>query len=167
VSQPQIKIPRELRLDIEALAAEAGASVTFEPTGSSHWRATITRNGSSRFIVISCTPKDAHSFSRAVLGDARRELRNLGYVKPKEASEWGMQRSTLKGRRSLSRPLASPRERLDHRKRLRTDPDIYLNAMGAALEGGTALSVLCSSNGEDQSCGRNHARASDAGAAGR
>ena len=131
MSQPQIKIPRELRLDIEALAAEAGASVTFEPTGGGHWRATITRNGSSRFIVISCSPKDAHSFSRAVLGDARRELRNLGYEKPK--AEWGMQRPTLKGRRSLSRPIASPRERLDHRKRLRTDPDIFLNAMGAKL----------------------------------
>lgn len=86
MSQPQIKIPRELRLDIEALAAEAGASVTFEPSGAGHWRATITRNGSSRFIVISCTPKDAHSFTRAVLADARRELRKLDYVKPK--AEW-------------------------------------------------------------------------------
>lgn len=105
MSQPQIKIPRELRLDIEALAQEAGASVTFEPSGAGHWRATITRNGSSRFIIISCTPKDEHSFSRAVLGDARRELRNLGYEKPK--TEWGMQRSTLKGRRNLSRPIAS------------------------------------------------------------
>jgi hypothetical protein len=130
MSQPQIKIPRELRLDIEALAAEAGACVTFEPTGGSHWRATITRNGSSRFIVISCSPKDAHSFSRAVLGDARRELRNLGYEKPK--AEWGV-KSTLKGRRSLSRPIASPRQRIDHRKRPRTDRDVYLNAMGAAL----------------------------------
>jgi len=73
---------------------------------------------------------DAHSFSRAVLGDARRELRNLGYEKPK--AEWGV-KFTLKGRRSLSRPIASPRERLDHRKRPRTDPDVYLNAMGAAL----------------------------------
>jgi len=81
MSQPQISIPRELRLDIEALAAAAGAAVTFEPTGGSHWRATITRNGSSRFIIISCTPKppdvkvavEPETLSPEQLDDAARD----------------------------------------------------------------------------------------------
>ena len=37
----------------------------------------------------------------------------------------------------------------------------------AKTEGGAAFSVLRWPHGENQGCGRNHARASDAGAAGR
>lgn len=123
-------LSRDFRRDLERIAAEASATITYECSGGGHTKIWLTRNGERRFVITSSTSVNRFR-EQNILGDVRRELRKLGYEKPN--AEWGMQRPTLKRRRSLSRPLASPRERLDHRKRPRTDPDVYLNAMGATL----------------------------------
>ncbi len=122
-------LSRDFRRDIERIAAEASATVAYEYSGGGHIKIWLLRNGERRFVITSSTSVNWFR-EQNILGDVKRELRRLGYEKPK--AEWGV-KSTLKGRRRLSRPIATPRERIDHRKRPRTDPDVYLNAMGAAL----------------------------------
>jgi hypothetical protein len=77
-------ISRELCGDIECLASEAGAVVTFEaqPHGR-HPRVVLAREERSRFIIVSGS-SSSRSMHDAVLGDVRRTLRELGYVRPKE-----------------------------------------------------------------------------------
>lgn len=78
-----MKLPRELRLDIERIAAEGGATAAYEMTGNfSHIRVTITYQGRSRFFVVSGTSANWYKHEN-VLGDMRRTLRELGYIKPK------------------------------------------------------------------------------------
>jgi hypothetical protein len=79
-----MKLPRELRLDIERIAEEAGATVAYEMPNS-HVRVVLTYQGRSRFVVTSGTSANWYRHDN-VLGDVRRALRDLGYVKPKAAT---------------------------------------------------------------------------------
>jgi hypothetical protein len=119
MSAPRHNIPRELCLDIEHIADEAGAVVVFQKAANAHNRATFTYQGRSRFVVISSTPRGAPSaFYQAVLSDVRRTLRELGYIEPVKApasapkdKPWRNRRPRPTERRSItpSGPRYRPR----------------------------------------------------------
>lgn len=65
----------ESRRALTDFVRQAGASIEIRPTGSGHFKASITRAGRTRFFIMSATPRTANK--QRVLSDARRVLREL------------------------------------------------------------------------------------------
>ena len=119
---------REIRHALARAAHDAGALIEFQRTGAGHQRVHLTYGGHSRFFTISGTPGNFGALGD-MLADERRTLRKLGYVKPSKPKKPDRPRPQA----GISSTVAAPAP-LPPMPRRRTDPDIYLNGMGAALD---------------------------------
>ena len=122
--------PREIQHALARAAHAAGALIEFQRTGNlSHYKVHLTYGGRSKFTTISGTPGKTYAID-AMIADVRRTLKELGYVKPPKPKKPDRPPRPQAG---ISSTVAAPAP-LPPLRRRRTDPDVYLNAMGATLD---------------------------------